>query len=366
MINFLKVLLLINYVIGDDIFNNHCNMEYGFSWCDTSNKCLRDEEEPCLPITKECALCLVEHYGHDDQCGEGCSMQTLQNMENAGFLGTDENGCSIDRETIWCPSLDRCIEPTRESCRKYGEYSDNCNNTICPMVCEYGYEKDTNNCRVCRCSTEPPTYDNCHIKRQKCNDNYLCPLVEEVTHCSYGGVDGYTTYRLSVVFNDKINIKNVYALFGDSQDNPNGTPITIPPAYQGDSIFNSNLGGISPDLIRINYLSQYDSWLTIGLTDGDPHNKLSSIGVDFSSWSETNGLIVENGAVFLLDPNEENVHGNKYVVGQITIPTGTIETVNMNIQGQTQEFTDNQGHNTWKEYNIEFDLSLSNINSDGH
>ena len=53
MINFLKVLLLINYVIGDDIFNNHCNMEYGFSWCDTSNKCLRDEEEPCLPITKE-------------------------------------------------------------------------------------------------------------------------------------------------------------------------------------------------------------------------------------------------------------------------------------------------------------------------
>ena len=68
-----------------------------------------DDDEPCLPITKECALCLVENYGIDIHCGDGCSMTTLQNMENAGFLGTDENGCYIDKETVWWSSLDRCI-----------------------------------------------------------------------------------------------------------------------------------------------------------------------------------------------------------------------------------------------------------------
>ena len=356
--------LLSKCILGDDIINNHCNIQAGFTWCDTSNKCLRTDDEPCLPITKACALCLVEHYGHDSKCGEGCSIETIQTMENAGFLGTDENGCSIDKETIWCPSLDRCIEPTKEYCRSFGEHTNGCTDIVCPMVCEYGYEEDITKCSICRCSTTPPTYDNCHIKRQLCNSPHICPIVEEVTHCSYGGVDGHTTYRLSIEINDQINIKNIYALFGDSKDNPAGYPLIVPPAYQGNSIFSSNLGGVSPDLVQINYLSEYDSWLTIGITDGDQNNKLSSVGVDFSLWTDTTGLTITNGAIFLLDPNEEFIYGNKYVVGQITIPTGSIEKVYMNIQGQT--FSDIQGHNTWTEENIEFDLSLSNVNADGH
>ena len=77
---------------------------------------------------------------------------------------------------------------------------------------------------------------------------------------------------------------------------------------------------------------------------------------------------MENGAIFLLDPNEEIIHGNEYVVGQITIPTGSIEKVFMNIQGQTHGSTgaNSLGQNTWTEKNIEFDLSLSNIIPNGH
>ena len=54
--------LLVNNVISDDVFSNHCNVPNGFIWCDTSNKCLRPIDEPCLPITKDCAICLINNY----------------------------------------------------------------------------------------------------------------------------------------------------------------------------------------------------------------------------------------------------------------------------------------------------------------
>ena len=78
--NILINFFLLNKILSQDIFENHCNVEEGFSWCDTSNKCLRVDDEPCLPITKECALCLVENYGIDTHCGDGCSMTTLQKI----------------------------------------------------------------------------------------------------------------------------------------------------------------------------------------------------------------------------------------------------------------------------------------------
>ena len=109
------------------------------------------------------------------------------------------------------------------------------------MVCEYGYEKDINNCDICKCYETVPQYDNCRVKRQLCDNIYACPKVEEVTHCCLGGVDDYTTYRLSIVLNDNVNIKNLYALFGDTT-NEVGYTFNIPPAYQGDSVFNSNIG----------------------------------------------------------------------------------------------------------------------------
>ena len=78
----------------------------------------------------------------------------------------------------------------------------------------------------------------------------------------------------------------------------------LPPAYQIDGPFDSNIGGVSPSIISIFPDSRYDSWMTIGITDGDKDNKLSTIGIDFNEWSETNSITTSNGAVFLLDPNE--------------------------------------------------------------
>ena len=43
----------------------------------------------------------------------------------------------------------------------------------------------------------------------------------------------------------------------------------IPAAYQDSNYFGSNLGGINEQLLLINPQLKYDSWLTIGLTNGD-------------------------------------------------------------------------------------------------
>ena len=101
------------------------------------------------------------------------------------------------------------------------------------------------------------------------------------------------------------------------------------------------------------------AWFTIGIIDGDSNNKLSSIGIDFNLWDENNGLNITNGAVFLLDPNEEMINGNEYIVGQITIRSGTLERVTMNIQGKT--YSNNHHENTWTEENMIFHLSLNNL-----
>ena len=54
------------------------------------------------------------------------------------------------------------------------------------------------------------------IQEQNCEGNtYVCPIVREITHCSTGGIPGYTTYELSLqVINE--DVYNIYALFGDN------------------------------------------------------------------------------------------------------------------------------------------------------
>ena len=59
------------------------------------------------------------------------------------------------------------------------------------------------------------------------------------------------------------------------------------------------------------------------------------------------------------DPNEEIVDGNEYIVGQITIRSGSLERVTMNIQGKT--YSDIPHENTWTEENMIFHLSLNNL-----
>ena len=184
----------------------------------------------------------------------------------------------------------------------------------------------------------------------ECTYEHVCPKITEITHCTEGGIDGYSTFQLSVIIQPNSLVKNIYALFGDQS----GNYMLIPPAFQIDGPFNTDIGGISQNIINLFPNAVYDSWLTIGITGGNQDHILSTIGIDFDEWTETNGITTTNGAVFLMDPRQI-LEENEYIIGQLTIPNNNKETMVLNIQGETMN------GELWKEYGIRFTLDPSKI-----
>ena len=186
----------------------------------------------------------------------------------------------------------------------------------------------------------------CSIEKPECNYEYVCPKITEITDCGEGGIDGFTTYQLSLTIKPNKQIKNIYAIYGDL-----GAEMYWPPAYNIGGPFDSDIGGISPTFFSIIPNAKYDSWTTIGITDGDQHNELSTIGIDFSEWNEDNPITTSNGAVFLMDPTII-LHENEYVIAQLALSSDETHIMNMNVQGKLTT-----GIHAWSERNIEFRLN---------
>tara|TARA_Y100000817_G_scaffold314875_1_gene315681 strand:- start:2482 stop:4092 length:1611 start_codon:yes stop_codon:yes gene_type:complete len=224
-----------------------------------------------------------------------------------------------------------------------------CPETMCSLFCENGFQIDDNGCNVCRCNTIIQYNPSCDIPYEDCLNEFVCPKVTEITQCSMGGIKGATTYQLSLVIKDE-NIQNIYAIYGDSISEQ--IAMVIPPSYQVFNSFGSNIGGTSSVTNRLSPNSIYDSWLTIGITDGDPNNELGTIGIDFSSWDINNPLIIQNGAVFKMDPDYGLNNINEIIIGQLTIPSRVSTEAVINAQGKLKYSPE-----TWKQNNIRFSLS---------
>jgi hypothetical protein len=316
-----------NVMPGGNMDANGCIMSAGYTWCESSQICLRQWETVCQDNFIDCDDCLTkQRNGYNIACPTDCNLP---------------NNIVVDP----MPPIRVCPE------------------VMCMMYCEYGNMIDSDGCQICQCnealpipSIEQPPADvsnadsDCTINMPCDEYTYVCPKMTEITNCNMGGIDGYSTYRLSVVIKPDMNIKNIYAIYGDSIDE-----MYLPPVYQSDYKTNSNIGGINQYIINLNSDSNYDSWLTIGITDGDNSNRLSAIGINFDEWSDTQGLTINNGAVFLIDPEINIVEGNEYVIGQITVRTGTEYMAVFNIQGKT---INNRIDKSWRETNIRFLLSI--------
>ena len=89
---------------------------------------------------------------------------------------------------------------------------------------------------------------------------------------------------------------------------------------------------------------------------------ISSIGIDFSEWNSNKDLIVDNGAIFLLNPNERITagRGDDYVIAQLTIRSDYAKQAIFNVQGKTM----NDG--TWSEKLVVFNLKKSSNSINGH
>lgn len=165
----------------------------------------------------------------------------------------------------------------------------------------------------------------CICEKPECEYDYLCPHIDKITYKN-NNIVGYTTYEVSLELKN-LN-SNIYAIYGDQENN-----MIIPAAYQLPDYQGSNIGGINPLLTQYIPDTQYDSWLTIQLTDGNSNGQLDSIGIDFSSWDENNPLIINNGAIFLDDPMVQ-LSNKKYIIGHLTLRNNQLHQMIINVNGR--------------------------------
>ena len=143
-----------------------------------------------------------------------------------------------------------------------------------------------------------------------CNYCVVTPLVEAV---ATDGVAGMTTYRLSAQLNEVMT--NVYALYGSAE-----TPLSAPAAFQVAAPAGVDVGGISPALFTSTPEAEYDSWLTIGSTDGSV--SLSTAGISFDTWDASTPLAATDGLVFVAP---DTGPAGTVVVGQMMMPAVRID-----------------------------------------
>jgi hypothetical protein len=118
-----------------------------------------------------------------------------------------------------------------------------------------------------------------------------------------------TTYQLSLTPSG--SAKNVYTVYGDTT-----SAISLPVVYQSDAPFGANTGGVAAGFIAAVPTTAFDSWLTVGPTDGSGAG-ISSIGIDWDGWIASAGMSVDNGAVFWMSP--DNGPSDSAVVAQVTV-----------------------------------------------
>ena len=339
--------------VGGELDIQGCMIGAGYSWCAATNSCMRMWENPCPDNYDGCSDCLKRQRN-----GENIACPTECDIIDSGFTRPVEPPHPVDPLPTYHPPPPYPPPPY--------PIGTACPDVMCMMYCENGFVTDDGGCNTCSCITIQPhgTHDivtdqvgECPIPYSICSNDYVCPKVTELTHCSQDGISGYTTYRLSLVITNP-HIQNIYAIYGDSQ--PELHPMSFPPAYQGRSIGDTNIGGISEPIVGVDGDAAYDSWLTIGITEGDIHNELSSVGIDFQSWTETTGIYTTNGAVFTMNADGVTVTKPEYVVAQITISDDQKEDIILNAQGKLN--CDNcDKTSVWTENDITFHLEKPDI-----
>lgn len=191
--------------------------------------------------------------------------------------------------------------------------------------------------------------------------DFLRAGVEQIAVDGAPDVEGYTTVRVYVNPVDGSGADgtpaNIYAIFGDTR-----VSMSVPPAWQMPAPFGTNVGGTDPAFWSIPgaAASQFDSWLTIGVVDGNNHNAISAIGVDWETWGPDadQTLTITDGAVFWMDPDsgpsfahstlDDQTEEHGVILMQLTVPSGVPCAGAIAAQGRSHNADD------WEELSLPF------------
>merc|ERR1712166_496402 len=116
---------------------------------------------------------------------------------------------------------------------------------------------------------------------------YVVPFLTKMSQ-SNSGMD---TYRFGVTLKDEA--VNLYTIMGTSKG-----AMVIPQAYQTPN-FGVNYGGVKTGVIDAISAAGYDSWLSVGITDGS--SGLGSAGISWKSWTSTKGVSTVDGGIFWMN-----------------------------------------------------------------
>jgi hypothetical protein len=314
----LKILYGLYILYSNCVLSQNVRCNGGEYYCNDLSRCITKG----VVCKSECNICLGnQKRGQNFACINACNNQVdhLTNICPMGYYDHDNNPITP------CITTPDCLEYTK------------CNG-------KYEVIKIEN---ICSCQMKEP-----------CDRKYVCPYSKEIKSDM---LEGYTTYEVSLVLNDKFPHGNIYAIYGDIN-----YPMVIPAAFQIDNI-GVNIGGTNPLINKNIPEGEYDSWLTIGVHNSNIGGKVSAIGIDFSGWDEHNGITVTDGAVFLIDPTVQLSKTNKYIIGQLTLQNDEDHTLNINVQGMT-DITDPTIPSTYVEKNIVYFFKRKEniINQNGH
>ena len=183
-------------------------------------------------------------------------------------------------------------------------------------------------------------------------------VVPFIERCS-GQVPGQVTYRLYIKSTSN-HLNNVYTVYGDQL-----YPLTLPAAVQVPLGVPSY--GRFDAALEAAYLAtgaskenlSLGSWLTVaaGESGRRAESTITSIGVDWDTWTESDGLTVDDGAVFHMNPDDgpKFDNGGVALLAQITISDATTTIVSMSVQGQPS----GRKGGSWRAH-LEFSLAPPN------
>lgn len=214
-------------------------------------------------------------------------------------IGTARGDCgpSVDCEGEWSTCDENCLSTYNVS-RRAARGGQSCSTSA----------NDTRSCQ--------PGEGACPTGGTTGGGTVPAPIEYEIVDNQPTGADS-TVYRVYVnlVLGQQTNI---YAIAGTSD-----TTLYFPPCIQDITAAGTDYSGINRALIANFADAAYDSWITVGITDGG-RSEMSvtpSFRAILSSWNENTPLSSTNDALFWMSPNlGPRVSQGRICVAQLNIP----------------------------------------------